>query len=252
MSDAILCRIENHVATLTLSAPERHNALSLEDLLALESYCAQLSQDDNVRVLVLTGTGEKTFCAGAFLGDVPAGLRDGNRFQQMVDKVEDFPKPTICSLNGSVYGGGVELALACDFRIGITGTKMFVPPAKLGLCYPYNGLTRFVSRLGITLSKRLLLANETFSAEQMLDFGIIDHLVAPAERGPLTLALASKMCELAPLSLQAMKQTVNEIARGEGSAEKSLPRELMCMHSDDLKEGLRAQKEKRPAVFSGK
>lgn len=252
MSDSILCRIDNHVATLTLNSPERHNALSLEDLVALETYFEQLSKDDTVRVVVITGAGDKTFCAGAALGDVQQGLREGNRFQQMVDKLEDFPKPTICSLNGSVYGGGVELALACDFRIGITGIKTFVPPAKLGLCYPYNGLTRFVSRLGITVSKRLLLANETFSAEQMLAFGMIDYLVTPEERGAQTVALASKMCQLAPLSLQAMKLTVNEIARGDGDAGKSLARELMCTESEDLREGLRAQKEKRVAVFRGK
>lgn len=252
MSDAILCQIENHIATLTLNSPERHNALSLEDLFALETYFEQLSHDDNVRVLIITGAGEKTFCAGAALGDVQQGLREGNRFQAMVDKLEDFPKPTICSLNGSVYGGGVELALACDFRFGITGIKTFVPPAKLGLCYPYNGLTRFVSRLGMTVSKRLLLANETFSAEQMLEYGLIDYLVTPQERGTQTLALASKMCQLAPLSLQAMKLTVNEIARGEGDAEKSLARELMCTNSEDLKEGLLAQKEKRAARFRGR
>lgn len=249
---SLLCHIEHQIATLTLNAPERHNALNQQDLLAIEQHFLQFAGDSNVRVVVITGSGEKTFCAGASLNDVRDGLKEGNRFQQMTSLIENFPKPTISSLNGSVYGGGVELALACDFRIGITGMKMFVPPAKLGLCYPYAGLQRFVSRLGLSTAKRLLLANDTFSAEEAKALGFLDYLVAPEARAAQTQALASKLAQLAPLSLQAMKQTLNELARGEGDHDAASAREALCLHSDDLQEGLRAQQEKRPPVFQGK
>lgn len=252
MASSLQLTLQHSVATLTLNAPERHNALTQADLEALEIQLDALATDERVRVLVLTGAGDKTFCAGASLGDVRQGLQDGNPFQDRVGKLENFPKPTICSLNGSVYGGGVELALACDFRIGITGTKMFVPPAKLGLCYPYVGLQRFVSRLGLSTTKRLLLANETFSAEDAKTLGFLDYLVAPDQREAQTLALAHKLAELAPLSLQAMKLTLNEMVCGNGDQSMARQRELRCLQSEDLAEGLRAQQEKRAPVFHGK
>jgi len=176
--ETIHVQIDGPVARLILNIPGRHNALSNADLEMLESKLALLEKQNAIRVLIITGEGDKTFCAGAYLEQVQEGLIDANRFQRTVDRLQSFTRPTICMLNGSVYGGGVELALACDFRIGIKGTRFFVPPVKLGLCYPYSGLQRFVSRLGVSGAKRLLLANEIFEADDKNELGFYDYIVS--------------------------------------------------------------------------
>ncbi len=250
--DTILWRIDGPVATITLNAPERHNALADDDLSSLERIIERLEAERSVRVLILTGSGEKTFCAGAFLGQVKKGLEDGHRYQHVVDRLQAYSPATICSLNGSVYGGGVELALACDFRIGIAGTRLFVPPVRLGICYPYHGLRRFVSRLGLAATKRLLLANETFQADEKNEIGFYDYIVSREELPGFTQALADKLAGFAPLSLQGMKNTINEIALGEGDMYAAQRRERACLMSEDLQEGFAAMEAKRQPVFRGK
>ena len=252
VADAIVCNVNGPIARLTLNVPERHNALSNDDLVLLEEKVALLEEQEDIRVLIVTGQGSKTFCAGAYLEQVHQGLLDANRFQRTVDKLQAFSRPTICMLNGSVYGGGVELALSCDFIIGIQGTRLFVPPVKLGLCYPYSGLQRFVSRLGISAAKRLLLANETFEADDSNEIGFYDYIVSREELEITTQKLAEKLAGFSPLSLTGMKATLNEIALGDGDSRKAEKRENLCIQSSDLKEGLLAQKEKRTPVFTGK
>lgn len=249
--------IENRIATLTLNAPERHNALTAEDLKQVGLQMAHLDElvnkggANSPRVLIVTGAGEKTFCAGAALGDVVEGLNSNNPFQAMVGQIEQCSIPVIAALNGSLYGGGVELALACDFRIGVHGSKLSVPAARLGICYPYEGMQRFVSRLGLSVSKRLLIANESFDAIAAQNLGIFDHLVSNTELMPFAISLAKQIGQLAPLSVQGMKQTLNEIAKGEGNREMAKNREEICSKSKDLQEGLAAQRQKREAEFLG-
>lgn len=249
--------IEDQLATLLLNAPERHNALTPDDLKQIEFHMTHLEElvsqggANSPRVLIITGAGEQTFCAGAALGDVEKGLHSGNIFQNMVDHIEQCSVPTIGALNGSLYGGGVELALACDFRIGVHGSKLLVPAAKLGICYPYEGIQRFISRLGLSLSKRLLMANETLDANAAYSAGIFDHLVSNTELMPFALSLAKQLSQLAPLSVQGMKQTLNEIAKGEGNQEMAKNREEICLKSKDMQEGLAAQRQKREAEFLG-
>lgn len=251
-SETIRVEVEGPIARLTLNIPERHNALSNGDLELFESKLALLEKQDAIRVLVITAEGEKTFCAGAYLEQVQEGLIDANRFQRTVDRLQAFTRPTICKLNGSVYGGGVELALACDFRIGVEGTRFFVPPVKLGLCYPYTGLQRFVSRLGLSGAKRLLLANETFKADDKNELGFYDYIVSRQDLAAFSQSFAEKLSEFSPLSLQGMKASLNEIALGEGNPKLAEIREGACIQSADLQEGLLAQKEKRKPSFEGK
>ena len=209
--------IADGCATLTLNRPERHNSLSQEDMITLREALITLERDQSLRVLVLTGTGEKSFCSGAFLNELADRTFKGNPFEDLTDTLENFRLPTICMFNGGVYGGGGELSLCCDFRVGVEGMRMFVPPARLGIHYPEKGLMRFISRVGLGAAKRILLAVEAFDDKAMLEMGFIDYLVPRDQLAHRTRQLAGDISALAPLSVQTMKQSLNELARGEAS-----------------------------------
>ena len=249
--DTIVYELDGPIAIIKLNAPERHNALSNDDLALLENIIEKLGNEELLRVLIVTGSGEKTFCAGASLEQIEQSLIDGHRYQKVMDKLQEFPRPTVCSLNGSVYGGGVELALACDFRIGVEGTRLFVPPVRLGICYPYVGLQRFVSRLGLSAAKRLLMANEIFEANQKNEIGFYDYIIPREKLDSFTQEFAKKLASFAPLSLQGMKMTLNEIAQGQGDPNAARRREHTCLMSADFQEGLAANKDKREPRFKG-
>jgi enoyl-CoA hydratase/carnithine racemase len=251
MTHTILLSQQGHVARIVLNNPARHNSLGEEELGALQSALAEIEADRSLRVLVLTGAGEKTFCAGAALHQLGAGKISGDLFQATTDRLAGLRIPTICALNGNVFGGGVEMALSCDFRIGIQDTRMRVPAAQIGLCYPLGGINRFVERLGVNLAKRILVAAETFDAQAMLHIGFLDQLVARDDLEQTTEMLAQSIAGLAPLAVQAMKAILQQAA-GAGidqTAAAALSRQ--CAESQDLPEGVAAQREKRSPPFSG-
>ncbi|HBM83096.1 MAG TPA: 3-hydroxybutyryl-CoA dehydratase, partial [Halieaceae bacterium] len=118
MTDTIRFECTGHIARLTLNNPAQHNALGQEQLSAIQASLATLRDDEQARVLIITGEGDKTFCAGASLQQLGSGNLSGDAFQETTDLIAELPIPTICAISGNVYGGGVELALSCDFRIG--------------------------------------------------------------------------------------------------------------------------------------
>ena len=241
-----------HIARMVLNNPERHNSLGRDELEAIQACLQAVASDEQVRVLVVTGAGEKTFCAGASLSELGAGEISGDCFQATTNMLASLDVPTICALNGSVFGGGVELALSCDFRIGIEGTRLRVPAAAIGLCYPLEGINRFVERLGVNLAKRILVASEEFDAEAMLEIGFLDHLVLPGQLNGRVDKLAQHIAGLAPLAVQAMKNILQQAASG--SVDMALAQKLStrCLESEDLQEGFAAKREKRLPRFKGK
>jgi enoyl-CoA hydratase/carnithine racemase len=252
MTESILYHRAGHVGRITLNVPERHNSLGREELEAFQDCLSRLEADGEVRSLIVTGAGEKTFCAGASLTQLGAGELDDDSFQKATMQLAHISVPTICALNGSVFGGGVELALSCDFRIGIEGTRMRVPAAALGICYPLSGINLFVERLGSNVAKRILVGSEEFDAEAMLDIGFLDHLVLRSQLEEHVMALAQHIAGLAPLSVQSMKKILQQAESGSVDPEEARSLWELCMRSEDLQEGLLAQREKRQPRFSGK
>ncbi len=252
MTDTVRFVSYGHIATLTLNQPERHNALGAEQLAAIATILDEVRADDSVRVLVVTGAGGKTFCAGAALDELGGDELTQNNFQGTTARVAALPIPTVCALNGNVFGGGVELALACDFRIGVEGSRMQVPAAAIGLCYPLEGIRRFLEVLGPQVARRLLVGAETFHGEDMHRIGFLDKLVAPTELEPESRALATHLASLAPLAVQAMKQVLRQATTDQ--VDEGRARELteQCLRSADLQEGLRAKGEKRAPRFNGR
>jgi len=252
MSETVIFSVEGHIARLTLNNPDKHNALGRVELEAIRAAVAEVENSDSVRVLVLTGTGDKTFCAGASLPELNAGQLRGDDYQDMTDTLAALKVPTLCAVSGNVFGGGVELALSCDFRIGIEGIRMRVPAAAIGLCYPVRGIERFVERLGPGVSKRILVASETINADEMLRIGFLDHLVMPAQLEQTVNDYAGQLAELAPLSLRAMNAIVGGAAAGTLDRAEAAALAARCDESADLAEGLAAQREKRPPRFQGR
>ena len=251
MTDTILFEQTGHIGRLVLNNPAQHNALGQEQLTAIQHHLATVRGDDQVRVLIITGWGEKTFCAGASLQQLGSGSLSGDQFQETTNMVADLAIPTICAINGNVYGGGVELALSCDFRIGIAGSKLRVPAAAIGLCYPISGINRFVERLGVSTAKRMLLAAEEMEAEALLQLGFLDHLVQPAALDKTAEDLAQQVAGLAPLAVRAMKQIIQQAASGNIDRDEAQALSALCLGSADLQEGFAAKREKRAPRFKG-
>ena len=251
MTETVKLTRSGAVARIVLDNPGRHNSLGADELNQLRSHLQTVADDEGVRTLIVTGTGESTFCAGASLNQLGAGHISGDLFQETTDALASVRMPTICALNGSVYGGGVELALACDFRVGVQGSVMRVPAARIGLCYPISGINRFVECLGVATAKRILLAAEEFNAEGMLGIGFLDELVEGATLETRCFALAESIAGLAPLAVQAMKKVIAQAAARSVDVEEAQALARRCATSDDLQEGFAAQREKRAPRFVG-
>src|SRR5215218_8034389 len=170
-------------ATIRLNRPKHLNRLQSEDLDELVELFDRIEADPAIRVLVLTGTG-RAFSAGYDLNSVAERAVSaseqqsaGSAFEVVVNRLEDLGVPTICRLNGGVYGGATDLALACDFRIGVDTAEMFMPAARLGLHYYKSGVERYVTRLGVDNAKKLFLTAQRIPAPEMLRIGYLTAMV---------------------------------------------------------------------------
>lgn len=251
MAHTITYESRGHVGILTLNNPDKHNSLGREEFDRIHAALVDVTSASDIRVLVLTGAGNKTFCAGASLGEMKSGAISGEDYQEMTDAFAALKIPTICAVNGNVFGGGVELALSCDFRIGMEGITMRVPAASIGLCYPLRGIERFVEKLGVTMAKRILVAAETFSADDMLQVGVLDHLVMPAQFQQTVDSYAARLAGMAPLAVTAMKFAIQQVSKGDFNEEEIKLLSKACAESEDLKEGFAAIAEKRQPKFHG-
>lgn len=241
--------VAGSIATITLRRPDVANRLEPEDLDTLRGYIRDVNEQRDVLVLRLGAEG-RHFCAGFNIGSV-AESGAGARFEALANEMENARPVTIAAISGGVYGGGTDLALACDFRIGVDTTQMFVPAARLGLLFYRGGLARYVSRLGPNVAKRVLLAAETFDAQQMQAIGYLDRVVArDALQGEVD-RLSDELAGMAPLALLGMKKHMNRIARGDFDTEEFARDVAKADASSDLREGALAWKEKRKPVFRG-
>jgi len=241
-------------ATIRLNRPRHLNRLQPEDLEVLLKLFAQIEADPALRVLVLTGTG-RAFSAGYDLGSIAERAATeqeqtaGSSFEVVVDRLEDLSVPTICRLNGGVYGGSTDLALACDFRIGIDTAEMFMPAARLGLHYYKSGIKRYVSRLGADNARKLFLTAQKIDAPEMLRIGYLTAMVPLAALDEEVDRLAAILAGNAPLAMRGMKRTINEIARGKLDEAAADQRARDSMRGEEIKEGVRAFAEKRPPKY---
>ena len=255
--------IEGGRATIRLNRPAHLNRLHPEDVAELSRIFALIENDRNIRVAVLTGTG-RVFGAGYHLGELaeqrkkvdPTAGSDApyqdSAFERMCDMLEDLRVPTICRLNGSVYGGATDVALACDFRIGVDSCEMFMPASRLGLHYYRRGIIRYASRLGVGPAKKLFLTAQTIKATEMLRIGYLDEVVAAAELDETVDRLAELLAAQAPIAVEGMKRSLNEYARQAFDHDAANQRHAQSLRSEDILEGVTAWHEKRKPAFKGR
>ena len=262
MSDKVIVDVADSVGTITLNRPGQHNAIDFEMWGLLRNAALRLGADDGVRVVILTGAGDKAFSAGADIKDFPAHrsnsdlARDyADAFEGALDAIEQMPKPVICMIRGICVGGGCELSMAADLRIASTGSTFGVPVAKIGVLVGYNEMRRLLHLVGPGHAANLLLTARRIDEQEALRIGLLTEVV-PADRlEEHTYALAREMTTYAPLSQSAHKRIVRAVLANPGldaltDEERRLP--LSIFDTEDGQEGYRAFMEKRPPRFRGR
>jgi enoyl-CoA hydratase len=254
----ILMEKEGRVAILTVNRPDKLNALNdqvREDLLAA---LAEVEHDDAVGVVVITGSGEKSFIAGAdigeFAGRTPFDQRHAMRSPRIFDIMSSFPKPVIAMINGFCLGGGCELALSCDFRVASDKARFGQPEINLGLIPGGGGTQRLPRQVGLGHAMRLILSGDMIQAAEAKEIGLVELVFPHEELRAKTLELANRIASKSPLTLKVAKEAVRASQRMAIEEGVLYERDLFCLcfSSADKEEGVKAFLEKRPAQWTGR
>lgn len=244
--------IDGAVATITLRNPTRGNRLSPADLDTLRAHLDAVNGRSEVLVLRLV-SGGKYFCSGYDISALASDAAPSSLyFGETVDLLAAARPVTIAAVQGGAYGGGTDLCLACDFRIGTPEANIFMPAARLGLHFYPGGMRRYLSCLGVNAAKRLFLTADKIQADEMLRIGFLTELVPTDALQPRVEALSRQLAQMAPLALLGIKQDLNRLIDGTFDAEANARAVRASEASDDMKEGARAWKEKRPPQFRGR
>lgn len=207
-----LFKKEGIKATITLNRPEHHNRIDPDDIPKLNEYLDAIEGDNSIKFLVITGTGQKTFSSGYTIDAILTRMDDS--FQTLLNRIELFKLPTLCALNGSAYGGGADLASCCDFRIGVHGSRMFIPAAKFGLHYYPDGIRRFTQRFGPVAAKKIFMLSKTIDANEMLRIGFLNELVSQEDLLLVVNDYQKSILECDPSVSASMKKNIDSFAAG--------------------------------------
>ena len=258
MPETILIDRDGRVAILTINRPDKLNALSQQVRDEVLAALVELEHDDGVGVLVITGAGDKSFVAGADIGEFagrgPMDQREAMRFPRLYDVMSSYPKAVIASINGFCLGGGCELAMSCDVRIASERARFGQPEIKLGLIPGGGGTQRLPRLVGLGHAMRLTLTGDLIGAAEAKEIGLVDLVVPHAELRAKTMELANKIAAMSPLTVKVTKEAIRASERlplGEGIVYE---RDLFCLcfSTADMKEGVSAFLEKRPPQWQGK
>jgi enoyl-CoA hydratase len=247
------------IAFVTFNRPKVLNALNRRTMEELREILIDARGDEAVRVLILTGGGEKSFVAGADIGELsqqtPVNGKEFSLFGQgVIHLLETMGKPSICAINGFALGGGCEVALACTIRIASKTAKLGQPEVKLGILPGYGGTQRLARLCGKGVAQELCLAGEMISAEEALRIGLVNHVYEPPELLPAAEALGKKISANAPVAVRYAMEAIErgvEMPQEEGLFLEATLFGLACA-TEDMREGTKAFLEKRAAKFVGK
>ena len=250
---------KERIARITLQRPKVLNALNRATLEELSDALVDAREDAAVRVVILTGAGEKAFVAGADINELAqqtaVSAKEFSLFGQAVFRIlETMGKPSICAINGFALGGGCELALACSIRLASKSAKLGQPEVNLGILPGYGGSQRLARLCGKGVAHELCLTGETINAEEALRIGLVNHIYEPAELLPAAEAMARKIIQKSPLAIQYCMEAIergSEMPQEQGLFLEAALFGMSCA-TEDMREGTKAFLEKRPAQFKGK
>jgi enoyl-CoA hydratase/carnithine racemase len=263
-ANELLTERRGRIGVLTFNRPERRNALSPRLLIELHETLEAWAREDEIRTVVITGAGEKAFSAGYDIVAIPTDvtpetasrLRDRNPLQLGLESVKQFPYPTIAMMNGHCFGAALNLALCCDLRIGADDIAAGMPPARLGVVYPHEGIAQIAQVLGMARAREVLFTGRSYRGEELRTLGLVDRLVPRSELEATSYGIAEEIAANAPLALKGIKRILNLI---EGSAPLAgdARREAealvaAALQSADAKEGQTAFLQKRKPTFVGR
>lgn len=255
----ILCAVENGIATITINRPKALNALNLDTVTELKDAIEKIAVDKAVKVVVITGAGEKSFVAGADIKEMatktPAEGREWGQFGQNVfTEIENMPQPVIAAINGFCLGGGCELSCACDIRYASENAKFGQPEVGLGITPGFGGTQRLTRVVGRGQAKELIYTGGMIGAEDAKAIGLVNQVVPQEELMPAVLKLAGKIAKNAPVAVQLSKAAINRGINCDVVTGIAYEAEVfgLCFSTNDQKEGMAAFVEKRKPTFEGK
>jgi len=255
----ILIEIADGIGVVKINRPQALNALNSEVVEELESALREVEQDVDVKVVVITGAGEKAFVAGGDIKEMsgmdPAAARAfSQRGHRLINCMEKMKKPIIAAVNGYALGGGLELALACDFIYASEKARLGLPEATLGVIPGFGGTQNLPRLIGINRAKELIFSGKQLTAQQARDWGLVNEVVTGEELMSRVFEIAKKIAANGPLAVAAAKDAINnglDMAKEDGLRYEGAVFSLL-FDSADQKEGMGAFVEKRPAAFKGK
>jgi len=252
--------LDGQVLHIRFNNPEKHNALSVDMWEAVPPLLDKAARDDNVRMVVLSGEGGKSFVSGADISqfeDMRAAKEAVKKYEAMAEAalqgIYEFEKPTVACIQGYCIGGGVNVAICCDIRIASSNSTFAIPAAKLGLGYRYSAMKNLTDLVGPGHAKDIFFTARRLDAAEALRIGLINRVADADKLDALLAEYTTAICQNAPLTIKAGKRIIRDVLKT-GDADMDLARKLIldCFESDDYAEGRRAFMEKRKPVFKGK
>ncbi len=255
----VIIERDGEVGILTINRPKALNALNREVLVDLRKAIEELRDDDTVKVIIITGAGEKSFVAGADIGTMqPFGVQEARDWarlgQSVLTEIENLEKPVIAAVNGFALGGGCELALACDIRIASDQAKLGQPEVGLGILPGYGGTQRLPRLVGKGTAKRLIFTGEMIGAEEAREIGLVDMVVGADELMEAALKMARTIASKGQVAVRLAKIAINRGCDMDLASGIAYEAEVFaeCFATEDQKEGMKAFLEKRKPRFTGK
>jgi len=257
----ILRKTAGGVGIITFNNPEKRNAMSLAMWEGLGHALSELRDDPEVRVVILTGAGDKAFVSGADISQFEQERHNAQASEEYSRKsaaqrtlLANYPKPTIACIRGFCLGGGMLVAMLADIRIAATNSQFGIPVAKLGIAYGYDGLKHLVSLVGPSWARLLMYTGMRIDAAEALRIGLVERVLPDDELWNATMDFADTISANAPLAIKAAKITVAQVLKDHGDRDMAAIRDIgvACMDSEDFREGRQAFMEKRKPRFKGR
>ena len=259
MTDRIIVRKEGPVGWLIFNNPERRNAISVDMWEAIPAVLSRYESDAEVRVIVLSGAGDKAFVSGADISQFEKERSSADavqRYEELAEgaaaRLQDCDKPLIAMVRGYCLGGGLNIAVLCDLRVASDDARFGIPAAKMGLGYRASSMKNLVQVVGAPNAREIMLTARQFTAAEAKDMGLVNKVVAVSDLEKAVAEYTQTVAGNAPLTMRTAKRIIREIGRVDYDAAKCRAWAKECFESEDYKEGRKAFMEKRKPIFTGK